>query len=79
MHLMAEQRAIVRIALKLRSRAAGPSSCFTALRILMAVVNERIVAGPHLLDDLSRPPGPSAAASGAMTQAALNASGARAR
>src|SRR5579884_458239 len=53
MHDIAEQRPIVRIRIEIEIAAGGPQLMLDGLEDLMAVVNERIVVRPNLLDDLN--------------------------
>ena len=50
-HHVAEQRAVVGIGVEIEIAAGGPKLVLHRFEDLMAVVDERIVVRPHLLDD----------------------------
>ena len=91
-HVVAEQRAVVGVGVEVEVAAGGPELVLHRLHDLVAVVDERIVARPDLLDDLlagivavrmdgDQPAARARArlASGAITRLALKSSEARAR
>jgi hypothetical protein len=91
MHLVAEQGAVIGIGVEIQVAPRKPELLLERSEDVMPVVDKRVVAGPYPLHDflagsfpcewtaISRPPAPSARASGAITRLTLKSSEERAR